>query len=188
MEFEWDDAKDEANRRKHGIGFREAAKVFRGTMVVSEDTRREYGERRLIALGEYAGAVIRVVFTERGNAIASSRHGRQIEMTARTTKKRSRIVRYKSLDDMPPPKPLSKAFRELSDAEVERRAAADPDAGILPPGFWDIAKVMLPETKQQITLRLDPEVIRFFKRTGKGYQSRMGAVLRSYVEAKRKRA
>jgi uncharacterized protein (DUF4415 family) len=109
-------------------------------------------------------------------------------MTARTTKKRSRIVRYKSLDDMPPPKPLSKAFREMSDAEVERRAAADPDAGIIPPGFWDNAKVMLPETKQQITLRLDPEVIRFFKRTGKGYQSRMGAVLRSYVEAKRKRA
>jgi uncharacterized protein len=69
MEFEWDDAKDEANRRKHGIGFREAAEVFRGTMVVSEDTRREYGERRLIALGEYAGAVIRVVFTARGNAI-----------------------------------------------------------------------------------------------------------------------
>jgi uncharacterized protein (DUF4415 family) len=36
--------------------------------------------------------------------------------------------------------------------------------------------VLLPETKQQITLRLDPQVIRFFKRTGKGYQSRMGGV------------
>jgi uncharacterized protein (DUF4415 family) len=46
--------------------------------------------------------------------------------------------------------------------------------------------VLLPEAKQQITLRLDPEVIRFFKRTGTGYQSRMGAVLRSYVQAKRK--
>ena len=46
----------------------------------------------------------------------------------------------------------------------------------------------LPENKQQITLRLDAEVIRFFKATGKGYQSRMGAVLKSYVEAKRKRA
>jgi uncharacterized protein (DUF4415 family) len=89
---------------------------------------------------------------------------------------------------MPPPKPLSKAFREMTDAEAERRAAADPDAGVIPPGFWDNARVRLPETKQQITLRLDPEVIRFFKRTGKGYQSRMGAVLRSYVEAKGKRA
>jgi uncharacterized protein (DUF4415 family) len=108
-------------------------------------------------------------------------------MNAKPTKKRSKIVRY-SLDDLPPPKPLSKAFRNMSDAEVERRAAADPDAGILPPGFWDNAEVWGPENKQQITLRLDPEVIRFFKRTGKGYQSRMGAVLRSYVEAKRKRA
>lgn len=109
-------------------------------------------------------------------------------MTVRRIKKRETLVRYKSLDDMPPPRPLSKAFREMSDAEVERRAAADPDAGVIPPGFWDNAKLILPETKQQITLRLDPEVIRWFRRSGKGYQSRMGAVLKSYVEAKRKRA
>ncbi len=109
-------------------------------------------------------------------------------MTAKSTRKRSKIVRYKSLDDMPPPKPLSRTFRDMSDAEVERRAATDPGAGVIPPGFWDNAKLVLPEAKQQITLRLDAEVIRFFKRGGKGYQSRMGAVLRSYVEAKRKRA
>lgn len=109
-------------------------------------------------------------------------------MTARAIKKRGRIVRYKSLDDMPPPKPLSKAFRDMSDEEVERRAAADPDAGVIPPGFWDNAELRMPLTKQQITLRLDPDVIGWFKRTGKGYQSRMGAVLRSYVEAKRKRS
>ena len=109
-------------------------------------------------------------------------------MTAKHTNKLSKIVRHKSLDDMPPPKPLSKKFKAMSDAEFERRAAADPDAGVIPPGFWDNATVLLPETKQQITLRLDPEVVRYFKGTGKGYQSRMGAVLRSYVEAKRKRA
>lgn len=109
-------------------------------------------------------------------------------MTAKTTKKRGRIVRYKSLDDMPPPKPLSKAFREMSDEEIERRAAADPDASLTPPGFWDDATLRMPLTKQQITLRLDPDVIGWFKCSGKGYQSRMGAVLRSYVEAKRKRS
>jgi len=108
-------------------------------------------------------------------------------MSAKRTRRRGRIVRYASLDDIPV-KPLNRKLIDMSDAEVERRAAADPDAGVIPPGFWDNAKVLLPETKQQITLRLDPEVIRFFKRTGKGYQSRMGAVLRSYVEAKRKRA
>jgi uncharacterized protein (DUF4415 family) len=108
-------------------------------------------------------------------------------MSAKRTPRRGRIVRYKSLDDIPV-KPLNRKLIAMSDAEAERRAAADPDAGVIPPGFWDNATVRLPETKQQITLRLDPEVIRFFKRTGKGYQSRMGAVLRSYVEAKRKRA
>lgn len=108
-------------------------------------------------------------------------------MSAKPTRKRTRIVRYESLDDIPV-KPLNRKLIEMSDEEVERRAAADPDAGVLPPGFWDNAELRLPLTKQQITLRLDPDVIGWFKRTGKGYQSRMGAVLRSYVEAKRKRS
>jgi len=89
---------------------------------------------------------------------------------------------------MPPPKRLNRKLIEMSDEEIERRAAADPDAGVIPPGFWDRAELRLPLTKQQITLRLDPDVIGWFKRSGKGYQSRMGAVLRSYVEAKRKRS
>lgn len=108
-------------------------------------------------------------------------------MNAKPTRKRAPIVRYKSLDDIPV-KPLNRKLIEMSDEEAERRAAADPDAGVIPPGFWDNATVYLPENKQQITLRLDPDVIRWFKRTGKGYQSRMGAVLRSYVQAKRKRS
>jgi uncharacterized protein (DUF4415 family) len=95
------------------------------------------------------------------------------------------MVRYESLDDIPV-KPRNRRLIAMSDAEAERRAAADPDAGVIPPGFWDHAKLLLPERKRQITLRLDPEVIDFFKRTGKGYQSRMGAVLRSYVEAKKR--
>lgn len=102
-------------------------------------------------------------------------------------KKRTQLVRYKSLDDIPV-RPLNRKLIEMSDEEAERRAAADPDAGIIPPGFWDNATLRMPLTKQQITLRLDPDVIGWFKRTGKGYQSRMGAVLRSYVEAKRKRS
>jgi len=69
MDFEWDTAKDASNRRKHRIGFSEAAEIFRGLIVVAEDRRRDYGERRLIALGEYDGDVIRVVFTERGTAV-----------------------------------------------------------------------------------------------------------------------
>jgi len=108
-------------------------------------------------------------------------------MSAKPSRKKpSRVVRYASLD-LIPVKPLNRKLIEMSDEEAERRAAADPDAGVIPPGFWDKAELRMPLAKQQITLRLDPDVIGWFKRTGKGYQSRMGAVLRSYVEAKRKR-
>jgi len=57
------------------------------------------------------------------------------------------------------------------------------DAPYLPDAVWMKAATELPQTKQQITLRIDAEVLDFFKHTGKRYQSRINAVLRSYVEA-----
>ncbi len=57
------------------------------------------------------------------------------------------------------------------------------DAPSLPDAVWMKAATELPHTKQQITLRIDAEVLEFFKHTGKRYQSRINAVLRSYVEA-----
>ena len=44
------------------------------------------------------------------------------------------------------------------------------------------------ENKQQVTLRLDADVLTFFKGTGKRYQSRINAALREYVQAHRKSA
>ncbi|MCJ2083392.1 BrnA antitoxin family protein [Methylobacterium sp. J-090] len=93
-------------------------------------------------------------------------------------------MRFDSLDAMPPATPLSAAFKALSDEDAARRAAADPDAGVIPPGFWDALPSVAAETKEQITLRLDPEVLRHFRGLGKGYQSRINAVLKSYVRAK----
>jgi len=46
--------------------------------------------------------------------------------------------------------------------------------------------IVWPGTKQQITLRIDPDVLAFFKKKGRGYQSMMNAVLREYVQAMRK--
>lgn len=97
------------------------------------------------------------------------------------------MVRYGSVDALPPAPPLSKAVKTMSDAEVMRRAAADPDAGAIPADFWDTAQVIEPEGTEQITLRLPRSVLRHFKSTGKGYQTRISAVLSSYVEAAKKR-
>ncbi len=49
--------------------------------------------------------------------------------------------------------------------------------------FWDAAEVNLPSVKKQVTLRIDPEIVEFFKASGQGYQTRINAVLRSYVKA-----
>ncbi len=57
------------------------------------------------------------------------------------------------------------------------------DAPYLPNAVWMKAAEQLPHNKKQITLRIDAEVLEFFKHTGTRYQSRMNAVLRSYVEA-----
>jgi uncharacterized protein (DUF4415 family) len=48
--------------------------------------------------------------------------------------------------------------------------------------FWDNAKLVQPRTKQSISIRLDSDVLDWFKSQGKGYQSLMNSVLKSYVE------
>jgi hypothetical protein len=68
MEFEWDAAKALANLRKHGVDFEDALKIFAGRVVFLPDTRRDYGEVRIIALGQWNGRVLKVIFTRRGAA------------------------------------------------------------------------------------------------------------------------
>ena len=51
---------------------------------------------------------------------------------------------------------------------------------------WSKAEVVTPEPKKLISLRLDADIVEFFRSQGKGYQTRMNAVLRSYMEAQRK--
>ena len=60
------------------------------------------------------------------------------------------------------------------------------DAQRLPDAVW-MRAAELPHTKKQITLRIDAEVLEFFRHTGKRYQSRMNAVLRAYVDAHKAR-
>ena len=70
MEFEWDEAKNQTNVRKHGIGFDTARRIFEGTVATSADRRQDYGEERHISIGQVgAGAVIVVAHTERGGRI-----------------------------------------------------------------------------------------------------------------------
>ena len=58
----------------------------------------------------------------------------------------------------------------------------DPDEGEFD---WSQARVVMPPSKQAISVRIDRDVLDFFKSQGRGYQTRINAVLRSYMEAKR---
>ena len=61
MDFEWDDAKRQANILKHGTDFADVIRMFAGRVVENEDFRRAYGERRYRAFGEIEGRVIQIV-------------------------------------------------------------------------------------------------------------------------------
>ena len=63
----------------------------------------------------------------------------------------------------------------------------DAPALDMPDGFWDDAQPQAPKTKQQVNMRVDPDVLEFFKKQGKGHLTRMHAVLRSYVDAQKNR-
>ncbi|RKX84577.1 MAG: 3-oxoacyl-ACP synthase [Spirochaetes bacterium] len=49
--------------------------------------------------------------------------------------------------------------------------------------FWDNVKPVYPNEKKAISIRLDHDIIDFFKKEGRGYQSKINNVLRSYIEA-----
>jgi uncharacterized protein (DUF4415 family) len=52
---------------------------------------------------------------------------------------------------------------------------------------WDNAELVMPEAKVSISIRVDREVVDYFREGGPGYQTRMNAVLKSFVEAHKKK-
>jgi uncharacterized protein (DUF4415 family) len=74
----------------------------------------------------------------------------------------------------------------LSDEEIEKAIRNDPDA--VPLDFdWSKAVLVIPPKKKAISIRVDEDVLDYFKIEGPGYQRRINAVLRSYMQQKRKK-
>ena len=72
----------------------------------------------------------------------------------------------------------------MSRAEVER--LADKDEGPLPAGWESTVMVGLPPAKQDIHIRLDGDILDWFKARGRGYQTRINAVLRAFVQTRQR--
>ncbi len=76
-------------------------------------------------------------------------------------------------------------LRRLTESEIE--ATSPEELAALPERFWAQATVAIPVPKRAISLRVDEDVLAWFKGAGPRYQSRMNAVLRSYMTHARKR-
>ena len=77
------------------------------------------------------------------------------------------------------------ALDALTDEEIEASIANDPDWS--DDWNWGEAVLVMPPKKKAISIRVDEDVLDYFKNEGAGYQRRMNAVLRSYMQQKRKK-
>ncbi|MGB0130777.1 BrnA antitoxin family protein [Chlorobium sp.] len=104
--------------------------------------------------------------------------------------RKERIVRYtdKELENMRmhgQDKSDWKSAAAMSDKEIEAAVAEDDDEAGMHID-WSNISVEPPRPKAVLNMRIDYEVLEFFRSQGKGYQKKINAVLRSYVEQKQR--
>ena len=110
----------------------------------------------------------------------SSQQGGQIVLKEKNT------LRY-SLNSLPKDSQTDwHRVKNMTESEIEAAAASDVDAQPTDESFWANAEIMMPQPKRAISLRVDSDVLEWFKSHGSGYQTRMNAVLRAYMEAQQR--
>ncbi|MCJ2064431.1 BrnA antitoxin family protein [Methylobacterium sp. J-088] len=70
----------------------------------------------------------------------------------------------------------------LTEEAIEHMSAFDPDHPGLDDAFWDDSTVGSPD-REAVSIQLDSDVLRYFRRAGRGYQARINAVLRRHMLA-----
>ena len=165
MRFSWNARKSNRNLRERGFDFEFAAQVFESSTLEREElSRRDYGERRVIALGVARGIVLTVVYTDRADKggeidrrIISARKSDRREREAYKKKpSRSNVVQRGRAD-------LAR-LRRMSSVEI--RATSPSELADLPDDFWNDATVVDPPAKQPISLRVDSDVLEWFRTQG----------------------
>lgn len=76
-------------------------------------------------------------------------------------------------------------IESMSDEDVERAAASDPDWEGVPDDWHEQAEAVMPRPKVPVSIRLDADLIEHFRSTGRGWQTRINAILRAYKDARK---
>ena len=184
MIFEWDEAKRLINLEKHGVDFVDASKMWNGPMLVAEDARREYGESRYVGAGRIEGRVMVVVYIpiEAQMSSGSSHCGRLTAgrldlMKTQQMNKPAVVTRTVGVENQATSQTDWSRLDALGDDDLDYSDA--PELGA---EFWNNAKVLDRGAKKPITIRVDQEVVTWFKSRGGRYQVLMNQVLRQYME------
>ena len=165
-EFTWSERKRRLNLARHGLDFVDAPVVFAGLTFTYEDDRFRYREQRFVTLGLLAGVPVSMVHTEPRMKSASSRSARRPAAKRGSTSNRS-------ANEQPVSKPGSKRMTvEHPEADIRHIVR-----GVVRRGLKPVPR------KTAISLRLEQDVLDWFKAQGPGYQTRINAVLRAFRDA-----
>jgi len=102
--------------------------------------------------------------------------------------KKKRTIRY-SAEGLEEGRTDWERLDSMTEEEVERGAQGDPDNPPWTEEELAAAELLMPseEPKVPLSIRLDPEIVDFFRKEGSGYQSRINAVLLGYVRSHKRR-
>jgi len=89
MEFEWDEIKNSKNIEKHNIDFSDVINVFQHPMIKKKDKRKDYGEKRWLAMGLLKDFCIVIIYTIRDKSIRL--------ISARKANKKEREIYYENI-------------------------------------------------------------------------------------------
>jgi uncharacterized protein (DUF4415 family) len=130
------------------------------------------------SLGTSKGGKSRSPARSAGRSAGSSRHGAHDATSEENITIVSRDSPRKGKTDWA-------AVDALTDEDIAKAVANDPDAAPIDID-WSDAVLVIPAKKKAISIRVDEDVLDYFKSEGDGYQRRINAVLRSYMQQKPK--
>jgi uncharacterized protein (DUF4415 family)/uncharacterized DUF497 family protein len=184
--FDWDPVKAASNLRKHGVSFHTAMRAFADPFALTEQDRIEEGEYRWRTLGMVEEHLMLVAHTIEN----ADEDGQPIRLFVsfqpeRLTEKKGDAMSKKfvrqsvDLNNLPPLTKKQKA--EL--AALSARSDGEIDYTDIPPlteRFWNgaVRGRFYKPAKTSTTVRIDSDVLAWLRAPGKGYQSRINAILR----------
>ena len=95
MRFAWDARKSSRNLRERGFDFEFATLIFDGPTLERHDTRRDYGELRVVAIGLAQGFALTVVYSDRVEADVVARR----IISTRMSNRRERQAYFKAFEE-----------------------------------------------------------------------------------------